>query len=318
MTEKRLRFIFYFLAFVMLVSMLLISRDAGISGDEEVHYKQSELVYNYFTTLGQDKSALNTPKTHLQYYGQSFDNIVTVLIHWFDIEDIYSFRHLMCSFSGWLTILVTSIFAASFAGYGAAILVLFLFAVSPAFLGHAQNNLKDIPFALAYISSVYFSLKLVFAENKNYKTTLLFLILSIGLALGIRAGGILVIFYFAFFIFIKTLYNWLILKNFDAHLLKKNLIQLTAVSVSGFIVGLLLWPYALQNPILNTWKSYQVMTHFPTTVRQIFEGNFDWSDFHPWYYLPKYLATANHFSARRRASAGSMSPAIAMLALFGA
>jgi tetratricopeptide (TPR) repeat protein len=290
MTEKRLRFIFYFLAFVMLVSMLLISRDAGISGDEEVHYKQSELVYNYFTTLGQDKSALNTPKTHLQYYGQSFDNIVTVLIHWFDIEDIYSFRHLMCSFSGWLTILVTSIFAASFAGYGAAILVLFLFAVSPAFLGHAQNNLKDIPFALAYISSVYFSLKLVFAENKTSKTTLLFLILSIGLALGIRAGGILVIFNFAIFIFIKTLYNWLILKNFDAHLLKKNLIQLTAVSVSGFIVGLLLWPYALQNPILNTWKSYQVMTHFPTTVRQIFEGNFDWSDFHPWYYLPKYLA----------------------------
>jgi tetratricopeptide (TPR) repeat protein len=62
------------------------------------------------------------------------------------------------------------------------------------------------------------------------------------------------------------------------------------VSVAGFALGLLLWPYALQNPILNTWKSYQIMTHFPTTVRQIFEGKFDWSDFHPWYYLPKYLA----------------------------
>lgn len=290
MTEKQLRYIFYALAFVMLVVMLLVSRDAGISGDEEVHYKQSEMVYNYFKTLGQDQSALNTPKTHLQYYGQSFDNLVTILIHWFNINDIYSFRHLMCSFSGWLVILVTALFAARFAGYGAAILVLFLFAVSPGYLGHAQNNLKDIPFALAYISSVYFSLKLIFSENKTLKTTILLLILSIGLAIGIRAGGILVVFYFGLFVIVKAGYDWIILKKLNARLLKTRLFVFLGVSVAGFALGLILWPYALQNPILNTWKSYQIMTHFPTTVRQIFEGKFDWSDFHPWYYLPKYLA----------------------------
>lgn len=290
MAEKKLRYIFYVLAFVMLVFMLLISRDAGISGDEEVHYKQSEMVYNYFKTLGQDQSALNTPKTHLQYYGQSFDNLVTILIHWFNINDIYSFRHLMCSLSGWLAIVVTAIFAAGFAGYGSAILVLFLFAVSPGYLGHAQNNLKDIPFALAYISSVYFSLKLIFSENKTLKTTILLLILSIGLAIGIRAGGILVIFYFGLFAIVKAGYDWAILKKPNVQILKKQLILFLVVSVAGFAFGLLLWPYALQNPIPNAWKSYQVMTHFPTTVRQIFEGKFDWSDFHPWYYLPKYMA----------------------------
>jgi hypothetical protein len=32
------------------------------------------------------------------------------------------------------------------------------------------------------------------------------------------------------------------------------------------------------------------MTHFPGTFREIFEGRTIWSDFMPWYYLPKYMA----------------------------
>jgi tetratricopeptide (TPR) repeat protein len=289
MTEKNLKLIFGVLALAMLLAMLFVSRDAGISGDEEVHYKQSEMVYKYFSTFGNDRSSLDTPKTHLQYYGQSFDNLVTIFIHWFGIEDIYTFRHLMCSIAGWLTILVTALFAAWISGYGAAILVLLLFAVSPTFLGHAQNNLKDIPFALAYISSVYFSLKLVFEENKPSRQTIILLIFSIAFAIGIRAGGILVVFYLGLFMFLKTSFDWLERKKLNRPLLKKQLLLFAGVSVTGYLLGLVLWPYALQNPVLNPWKSYQVMTNFPTTVRQLFDGNFDWSDFHPWYYLPKYM-----------------------------
>jgi tetratricopeptide (TPR) repeat protein len=290
MTEKTLKIIFIFLAVAMLVAMLLISRDAGISGDEEVHYRHSEMVYNYFSSMGKDQSSLDTPKTHLQYYGQAFDNLVTVLIHWFGIEDIYGFRHLMCSFAGWLTILITAWFAAYFSGYGASILVIMLFAVSPGFLGHSQNNLKDIPFALAYISSIYYSLKLVFAEEKPAWQTIIGLILSIAFAIGIRAGGILVVFYLGFFMLLKTVLDWVQNKELKPQQLKKQLLLFFGISVAGYLLGLIIWPYALQNPILNPWKSYQVMTHFPTTVRQIFEGRFDWSDFHPWYYLPKYMA----------------------------
>jgi hypothetical protein len=290
MTEKKLKIIFIGLGLAMLIFMLLISRDAGISGDEEVHYKQSEMVYKYFSTFGKDQSSLNTPKTHLKYYGQTFDNLVTCLIHLFGINDVYSFRHLMCSFAGWMTIIITALFAAYFSGYGAAILVLILFAVSPGFLGHAQNNLKDIPFALAYISSVYFSLKLVFSETKSSKQTIILLILSMGLSIGIRAGGLLVLFYLGFFMLLKIGLDWFTTKKLDYQQLKKQLILLFGISLSGYLAGLILWPYALQNPLLNPWKSFQVMAHFPTTVRQIFEGKFDWSDFHPWYYLPKYMA----------------------------
>ena len=290
MGENKLKIIFLALALAMLIAMLLISRDAGISGDEEVHYKHSEMVYNYFSTMGKDQASLDTPKTYLKYYGQSFDNLVTILIHWFGIEDIYSFRHLMCSLAGWLTILVTALFAAHLAGYGAAILVLLLFAVSPTFLGHAQNNLKDIPFALAYISSIYYSLKLVFSETKPSRKTIILLVLSIALSVGIRAGGILVVFYLGLFIFLKIGIDWMSNPELNRILLKKQLFLIFGISVAGYLLGLLTWPYALQNPLLNVWKSYQVMTHYPVTVRQIFEGLQDWSDFHPWYYLLKYMA----------------------------
>ncbi len=289
MGEKKLKLIFWTLAVLMLVSMLLISRDAGISGDEEVHYKQSEMVYDYFSSFGSDKSSLNTPKTHLRYYGQASDNLVTILIHWFGIDDIYAFRHLMSSFSGWLTILVTALFAAWISGYGSAIIVLILFALSPTFLGHSQNNLKDIPFALAYISSVYFSLKLTFSDGKPSGKTILLLILSIALSIGIRVGGILVLFYLGLFFILKTFSNWRENNRFNPELLKKQLLQIIVISIAGYFLSMLTWPYALENPIIHPWKSFQVMTHFPTTVRQIFEGKFDWSDFHPWYYLPKYM-----------------------------
>lgn len=289
MQQKHLKITFWILAAALLLGLLLVSRDAGISGDEEVHYIQSEMVYNYFSTLGADQSSVHTPKTHLQYYGQAYDNLTTILIHWLGIEDIYGFRHIMCSLAGWLTIVVTALFAASISGYGAAIVVLLLFCVSPAFLGHSQNNLKDIPFALAYIASVYYSLKLVFSESKPDKKTVVLLILSVGLSIGIRPGGLLVVFYLGLFMFLRVASDWIQQKKPDIKRIKRYLVLFTIVSMSGFLLGIVLWPYALQNPLLHTWKSYQVMTRFPTTVRQIFEGHFDWSDYHPWYYLPKYM-----------------------------
>ena len=146
--------------------MILMSRDAGISCDDALHYDHSLVVYNYFATHGEDRSALETPVTHLRYYGQSYDNIVTILIKWFGIEDVYRFRHLMSALAGWLTIFITALFGIWLSGYGTGILVLMLFAVSPTFIGHSLNNLKDIPFALTYISGIFLSIEIAYSEKK--------------------------------------------------------------------------------------------------------------------------------------------------------
>lgn len=290
MNNNRLRYIFFSISGLFLLFMLKGGFDAGISGDEYLHYNQSVYVYDYFASLGKDTAALNTPVTHLKYYGQSFDNLTTILAKWFSIDDLFLFRHLSCSFVGWLTVVVTAFFAVWLAGYGTGIIVILLFALSPTFLGHSQNNLKDIPFALSYISAIFFTLRFLFSENKKKIADLLLLTASIAFSISIRPGGLLLICYLFFFLALYYLYKYLQYNNFDSRRFRRKMTQALLISLAAWFLGVLLWPYAQLNPILNVWKSYLVMTQFPTTLTQLFEGKIEWSDFMPWYYLPKYMA----------------------------
>jgi tetratricopeptide (TPR) repeat protein len=290
MKATGLKYIFFAGSALLLIIMLILSRNAGISCDEVLHYNQSVSVCNYFTSHGADKSALNTPETHLKYYGQSYDNIVTFLTKWFNIDDIYGFRHLMSSLAGWLAIFITALFAIWLSGYRSGILVLFLFAISPTFMGHAQNNLKDIPFALSYIAGTWFSLKILFPVKKITITDIILLLISIAFAISIRAGGLILICYLFFFYLVSLFLQYFRDQKLDINQAVKKLIIIILVSGAAFFLGILLWPYALQSPFKNVIESYKVMAHFPGTFRQIFEGKVEWSDFMPWYYLPKSMA----------------------------
>ncbi|MGA2406555.1 MAG: tetratricopeptide repeat protein [Bacteroidales bacterium] len=289
MKETRLKYIFYFFSAFLLILMLLLSKNAGITCDEVLHYNQSVSVYNYFATHGNGQSALNTPVTNLKYYGQYYDNIVTILIKWFNIENVYGFRHFMSSIAGWLLILITALFAVWLADYKAGILVLILFAVSPTFFGHTQNNLKDIPFALAYIASTFFTLKFLVSGRKNSITDMIFLTASIAFSISIRAGGLLLLCYLFFFFFIFYLYKYLRESKIDLSEIRRKFFWICCITIISLFLSILLWPFALQSPIRNVLESCRVMAHFPSTFRQIFEGKVEWSDFMPWYYLPKSM-----------------------------
>jgi hypothetical protein len=290
MNNKHLKYIFCSLAALLLLFMLKGGLDTGISGDEYLHYNHSVYVYDYFASLGKDTAALNTPITHLKFYGQSFDNLTTILAKWFDIDDIFQFRHISNSFVGWLTVIVTAVFAIWLAGYGAGIIVILLFALSPTFLGHAQNNLKDIPFTLSYIATILFSQRFLFRENKTRIWDAVLLTASIAFSISIRPGGLLLICYIFLFFSILYLYKYLYKAPLESAFFRRKLPQAFTISIAAWLLSLILWPYAQRNPILNVLKSAEVMTQFPTTLKQIFEGRMVWSDFVPWYYLPKYMA----------------------------
>jgi tetratricopeptide (TPR) repeat protein len=290
MNSNRLKYTFYTIAVLLAFFMLKGGVDAGISGDEYLHYNQSVSVYNYFASLGKDTSAINTPNTHLKYYGQSADNVITILARWLNIDDIFRFRHLVSALLGWLTIIVTSAFAIWLAGYKAGIPVILLFALSPTFLGHTQNNLKDIPFALSYISAIFFTLRFLFNEKKSKVYDPFLLTASIAFSISIRTGGLLLICYLHLFLLLSFLFTYVKNNQFDLNLFRKKLLSSLMISVAAWFLSIVLWPYALLNPILNVWTSYQVMTQFPTTLMQLFEGKMEWSDLMPWYYLPKYMA----------------------------
>ncbi len=289
MTEKKLKYLFYFLSFVLLAILLLSGRGAGISCDEVIHYDHSVDVINYFATKGQDQSALNTSVSNLKNYGQSYDNIVTILIRWFKIEDVYNFRHIMSALAGWLTMLVTALFAVWITGYGAGIITFILFAISPTFFGHSLNNLKDIPFALGYITSIFYTMKFVISGRNFSRKDLILLVSGIAFSISIRPGGLLLICYLFFFFFFFYFLKYLEKKQFDFVQFRNKFIWILGISLISWLLSILLWPYALQSPFKNVLESYRIMAHYPGTFRQIFEGRVEWSDFMPWYYLSKSM-----------------------------
>jgi tetratricopeptide (TPR) repeat protein len=289
MKESYLKYIFWSLLILVLAFILITSKYAGITCDEVLHYNQSKDVWNYFATGGEDKSALSNPVWHLSYYGQSYDNIVTFIAQWLKIEDIYSFRHIMSSVAGWLVIVVTALFSVWISGYRTGIFAVLLFAVTPLFTGHSHNNLKDIPFALGYIASLFFTLKFLKQENKNSIILILLLMLSIAFTISIRAAGAVVIFYLGLFFLVHYAIRYLRKEPVNSKELINRFLLVLLVSVSGYFLSIVLWPYALQDPIHNVIRAYKVMAHYPDTFRQIFEGKVEWSDFMPWYYLPKSM-----------------------------
>ena len=146
------------------------------------------------------------------------------------------------------------------------------------------------PFAFTYIFCLFYQVKLL-AELPRFKpSTLLILGFGIGLSISVRIGGLLLIAYQFLFLGLYAI----ILKPFrntQKPFIKfiNSGLALLGVSIAGYFLGLLLWPYALESPIKNPLESLQVMTNFTASLKQAFMGDIIWSDNVPWYYTPAYI-----------------------------
>lgn len=287
-----LRKVFIFLSSAIFILLPLLSLDSGISGDEPVHYQHAEYVYNYFSTDGEDQSAINTPKTYLKYYGQGIDNFSFLINKWIDSQNPYLTRHILNAILGALLIIFSGLIAVQFAGFRAGILTLIFLFLSPRILGHSYNNLKDIPFALGYIMAIY-GLAGVIRKYPILKPgPWIWMCIGLAISFGTRAGGLILIPIFFFFISLRwisyqpinDLLKW---PPWRRGFILLGLLVLT--SMSGFFLAILDWPYALQAPIKHSLESLQVMTSYSVSIRQLFEGQWLWSEHLPGYYPVKYI-----------------------------
>jgi len=282
------KLIFLLLAGVLLLTMCFISKDAGINIDEHFHVDHAENVLKYYTSLGRDKTALFNEQT-LHLYGQSLDNLVCFFNKAFNIDDVYRTRHFFGSIAGWILILYTGLIAAQLFGWQAGYIALFFMFFSPRIVGHSFNNLKDIPFASAYIFTIYYLILFLKQLPEIKFKTLLLITLGIAWSISIRIGGIILIPYFILF---YGLY-YILQKGFYKPEIIKTGVRVIAiiagVSTIGYFLGLLLWPYGLQNPIKNPFLTLTSMTNYNMNLNQLFEGKMYPSQSLPWYYGIKYI-----------------------------
>lgn len=287
------RLLFGIIAVSLFISMPLMSLDAGVSGDEDKHVNQAKKVYNYFQSGGDDESYKDSKWGPFYAYNITYDVFLSFLIDKLDIENYYDFRHIVNSLLGALTIFIVGLITVMISGWRAGVLSMLILFLTPSFVGHSFNNPKDIPFALSYVLGIFFILKMV----RNYPIIrikdIILLSLAIGFSLNIRIGGLILIPYMVMFIGLKHLIitpgNKLFGKE-SLNKLKTLIITLAGISLAGYFLGLIFWPYGLEDPIKHPFKSFEIMSNFTISLRQIFEGKFVWSDKVPWYYALKYIS----------------------------
>jgi hypothetical protein len=288
------KYLFWGIAFVVLCVSVRLSFDAGMSGDEHFQMDQAKNVYNFYATFGKDTTAAHFRENwNLAHYAQSVDNLAYAIAKIGNIEDQIMVRHVTNSIFGWLLILIGGLMAFKISEkWRAAIIVVILLFFSPRLMGHSFNNLKDLSFATAMLFGIYTIIRFFKEFPKPSWKTLILMALSIGFALGVRIGGLLLIPYLGLFGFIYFIMEYS-LKGFTQ---KKELLLLwkmikwgVIVSGIGFGIGILVWPYGLIDPIANTIHTFKEQSAFSTGIRQLFEGSLQWSDMLPWYYTPKFI-----------------------------
>ncbi len=285
------RMTFWALALIMVIAMPWMSRTSGITGDEFTQHEFSDLVINYFTDG--DTAALYQPKTLMHFYGSSFDTFSNVVIRTLNLENIYESRHFINSLFGWLAILFAGLLAMRLSDWRSGIIALLFVFFTPRFLGHSFNNPKDVPFALGYIMSLYYTIKLFKTYPVMPKRTLFMLALSLAIGMSVRVGGLLSFAY----VFVMLGFTHIglyglpsIFKDADK---RKWLIGggITAAlgCVLAWVLGILPWPYGLHAPIDNPLNALKEFSNYNLNLRQLFEGKNVMSQEFPKYYLLKYL-----------------------------
>lgn len=296
---------------VLLASIIFLSTQSGMNGDEHYQSEHAENVLNYYRTFGNDTAAVrHTPDWNLPLYGQVIDNLASLVAKGLNIENYMLVRHIVCSIFGWLGILFVSLMAFRVSGSRrAAVFAALLLFLSPRFLGHSFNNIKDISFATAMMMGVYYITLFLRQFPKPKKSTIIYLTISIAFAMAVRIPGILLIPYFGLFGLIYLIKQYYTNKSHTknttsqkkkvkvnipkeqslGYLTKKLFTYGLGISIAAYILMVLVWPYALEAPIAHVKESFSGMAQFATAIRQNFEGSLQWSDSLPWYYTPKYI-----------------------------
>ncbi len=293
--DSLLKKIFTGLSALFFVITLILSQKAGINADDRMQNEYEQNLMKFYATMGRDTGALNMPKTQMHFYGGVFEVLsgVTNKILGQDNPDLpgyHKVRHAWSAVFGTSAMVFTGLMAAALGGWLAAIIALILIFFTPSFLGHSLMNPKDIPFALGYIMSIYYTYKLLIQMPAPKRSTLLLLGVGLGISLGVRAGGLM---NFAILAMMLGL-HFLATHGFaaitrDTKTLLAYLKAFFIPALSGWVIALLFWPYAMHGPVSNILSSLSTLADYGVNIRLLFNGEMYFAQSLPKSYLPMWL-----------------------------
>ncbi len=263
---------------LLALGQLLVVRDYGVSWDEPDHNDYGQLVARFYASGGRELP--DDPYLHL--YGAAFDAPASVLGSASPLG-LWRTRHLLNAVVGWLGILGAWACARALAGEGAAFWAAALLSLTPVWWGHMFNNPKDIPFAAGYVWSLALLLRFLAAWPAVSVRFATMLGVVMGLTMGVRVGGVLLLGYLA----LATIGP---AAGPDDPRIRRAAGPAAGAAALSWMVMLLCWPYALLRPLSWPVEALTKFMHYaPLKFAVIFRGESYPATDLPWSYLPRYL-----------------------------
>jgi hypothetical protein len=282
------RGLFVCLGLIILATFL----DYGLTYDEEVSRWYGRMVLRWYSTFFQDRSALGYYDLHL--YGGFFEAIsqLAVSICRKILPLVYETRHLVNALFGFLAVCGTYNLGRHLSGPAAGFFSGLFLTLTPGFYGHIFNNSKDIPFAALFSLALFCIFRTYNRLPAVSYRPVLETGLAIGLALGVRVGGIILLGYLAL-----LWIGWLSVQWMTGRYTQRQLFIIGVRLARPFIlivivawaVMLMWWPWAQVAPLKNPYLAMKATANFDWPMTVFFNGRFVPGTELPRSYLPTWL-----------------------------
>lgn len=282
------------LGLVCIIGLATVS-DYGMSWDEPYRFYGGNEKLAYYQSFFNGEAA---PEFDDLYPGL-FDLPLAIFRGAFpDLGSPSQQGHVLSLLFGLVALAVAWRLCSRLGGERAGFWALLFLVATPRFYGHMFFNPKDIPFAAMYLLSVYLLVEVLLQLPRlaNWKTVAS-LGFACGLALSARIGGVLLLFYFAFFIFC-----FLALKHFTSYR-KEHVNRWKAVGedclswaargglagVLALAVLLVFWPVGHSDPLGTLYSALTEAQEFGWNGIVLMDGHFWKAQDLPAYYIPYWL-----------------------------
>ncbi len=297
------RLLFFVTASLLVVAYPMMSQDFGMTWDEKQHDEYSKVAYNWVTSMGEDTAALaESTGSHdyvrqiFRHYGEHMNLIAALVYNTFD-TDPYDTRHFIISLYGLIGLLGVGLTLRALTSWRGGLIAMLFIAFNPSWMGFSMNNPTDIPFAAGFALSAYFMVRVLKRMPNPRKRDITWLGIGIGIGIGSRVGALLIIAYMGLFMGFQWLYICIREKR---GIFSKGVAvyfrTFLSIALLGYIFGILLWPYALSNPLKNVIVSFKKSSEnaFYANNTELFEGKRIYMLTEaPGYYVVKFLSMGN-------------------------
>jgi hypothetical protein len=266
------------------VTALLVLRDYSISNDEEVQHRYGELIVAYYSSGFADRSLFSYKDLYL--YGGLFD-VVAVLLGRIVPIDIFTLRHLLCALAGIGGLIAAWATGRLIAGPRAGLLALATLAACGPWFGSMFNHTKDIPFAAAMIGATYFLLRASRDLPRPQLSHLLYFGLLLGAALGLRALGLLILFYLPIAIALHLPPP--VTMSAAARFMARAMLLFVPALAVGYLIMITAWPWAALG-LFNPVRGLFAFAQFEYPIKTLLAGETYLMADVPRWYVPAYLA----------------------------